>query len=170
MQYRHEAAEILAQIIERLQALDRLTDAHPSHKLDYFEPLTVRLENIRADLLKETSLLPATRKTNELRARLIGGIWGLDDPKYRSTLAALLGSYQRQSKPPKAKLGGLRGGRPRKDGLPTQTLEKKGYSAEFLPPTKGNGLRVHPTAKQGSVGSEGLQSISTMNQNPVPGP
>jgi len=147
MQYYEEAAAFLEAAIIQLRALDRLTEAHPSHRLDLLEPLSVRLDAIRSDLLRENGLLPAIRKTNELRARLIGGIWGLDDPKYRSTLATLLGSYQRSSKPPKARLGGLHGGRPRKDGLPTRTLASKGYSAECLPPPKAKGVRSHPDVR-----------------------
>ena len=134
----------MERIINDFRALDRLTEGHASHQLDRFEPLIVRLESIQRDLQKENNLLPAIRKTNELGARLIGGIWGLDNPKYRSALASLLGSYQRQGKPPKARLGGLRGSRPRKDGRPTQTLERKGYSAESLPPVKSGKIRVHP--------------------------
>lgn len=164
---------LLEETIEKLKALDALTEAHSSHRLDLLEPLTARLEAIRQDLLKENGLLPAMRKTNELRGRLIGGIWGLHDPKYRSTLAALLGSYQRSSKPPKAHLGGLKGGRPRKDGLPRRTLESKGYSADCLPPPKSKGVRTHPEVREylrASGGSaEGLSSpkISTTIRGPV---
>jgi len=145
MQYREEATKILSEIIERFRALDHLSESHSGQKLDSFEPLSVRLERIRTDLTIENRMLPALRKTNDLRTRLLGGMPGANDPKFRSSVAAILGSYQRTSKPPKAKLGGLRGGRPRKDGRPTQTLERKGYSAEHLPPPKEKGLRVHPT-------------------------
>jgi hypothetical protein len=159
MQYRESAAALLEDIIVRLRELDRLTETEVSHRLDLLEPLTTRLEAIRQDLVRENGLLPAMRKTNELRARLIGGIWGLDDPKYRSTLAALLGSYQRASKPPKAQLGGLRGGRPRKDGRPVRTMESKGYSAECLPAPKGKGLRIHPEVRK-SLRAAGDQAES----------
>ncbi len=148
MQYKESAAGLLEEIIARLRELDRLTETEVSHRLDLLEPLTTRLEAIRQDLVRENGLLPAMRKTNELRARLIGGIWGLDDPKYRSTLAALLGSYQRQAKPPKARLGGLKGGRPRKDGRPVRTMESKGYSADCLPEPKEKGVRIHPEARE----------------------
>ena len=87
MQYRDFAARLLEDVILKLRTLDELTEVYPSHRLDLFEPLIIRLEAIRSDLLRDSGLLAATRKTGELRARLIGGIWGLDDPRYRSSLA-----------------------------------------------------------------------------------
>lgn len=142
--YQDEAAKLLENIIQLFGALDRLSEKHEGQKLDDFGPLTARLAGIRADLMADSRMLPAIRKTNELRMRLLGGLAGIEDPKYRSALAAILGSYQRNNTPAKARLGGLRGGRPRKDGLPTRTLERKGYTPETLPPSKAGRLRVHP--------------------------
>jgi hypothetical protein len=144
MQYQQDAAKLLSQVIDCLNALDNLSNSTSSHRLDPFEPLIKRLVAIRDDLQKEYSLVPAQRKMNELTARVVGGVWGLNDPRYRSALAGILGRYQRSGKPPKARLGGLRGGRPRKDGQPTQTLERKGYSADFLPASKNGRMRIHP--------------------------
>jgi len=145
MQYREKAAALLAEAIVKLVELDELTKNTTSHRLDPFQPLVARLEAIRQDLQRESGMLPASRKTFELNARMLGGFARLADPKYRSLLASLLGQYQRTGAPPKAKLGGLKGGRPRKDGKPTQTLERKGYAADSLPPTKKGKTRIHPT-------------------------
>jgi hypothetical protein len=147
MQYREEAAVILSAAIERLEALDQLGTRYPGHRLDSLEPLTERLRRIRADLLKENRMLPAIRKTTELRTRLTGGIAGLNDPTLRSTLASILGSHKRKGDPARARLGGLKGGRPRKDKQPVRTLLSKGYSAEHLPPPKEKGMRVHPNVR-----------------------
>jgi hypothetical protein len=87
MQYRDSAARLLEDVILKLRTLDELTEVYPSHRLDLFELLIIRLEAIRSDLLRDSGLLAATRKTGELRARLIGGIWGIDDSRYRSSLA-----------------------------------------------------------------------------------
>ena len=145
MQYRQKAAELLANIITKLVELDELTEKTNSHRLDPFQPLIARLDSIKQDLLRESGMVPAIRKTFELNARMLGGHARLADRKYRSLLASLLGQYQRTGSPPKAKLGGLKGGRPRKDGRPTQTLERKGYAADNLPPAKTGKTRVHPT-------------------------
>jgi hypothetical protein len=146
MQYRLEVAQLLNEIIERLKVLDGLSDHCGTHRLDSMKPLTTRLEAIRDDMSVENRLKPAINKTTELVTCLVGGP-ELENPAYRSLVASLLGRYQRTGVPPKAKLGGLRGGRPRKDGQPTRTLESKGYSAEVLPPTKGKGVRSHPNLR-----------------------
>jgi hypothetical protein len=148
MQYRIEAAQILENVIELLLQLDRLTDSYRSHRLEKLQPLTARLAQIRDDLREETGMLPAMQKTGELCSRLIGGNWGVNDKHYRSTLARILGSHQKHPKQSKASLGGLRGGRPRKDGRPTQTLERKGYSADTIPEPKSGRVRVHPTVRE----------------------
>jgi len=151
IQYRERAAEILAEVIARLREVDSLTSANQSHRLDLFEPLIVRLEGIVKDLRQDAALSSAIRRSNELVTRLVGGLSGLNNPKYRSILASVLGRYHRQGTPPKAYLGGLKGGRPRKDGKPVQTLESKGYFAETLPPKKSGKMRVHPKYKPQSV-------------------
>lgn len=141
--------ELLGDVIARLRALDELTESTPTHRLERFTPLIDRLESIREDLCSDTRMRPAMRKTSELNARLSGGFSRLDDPKYRSLLGSLLGQYQRRTKPSKAYLGGLKGGRPRKDGKPTRTLESKGYTAETLPTAKKEKkVRVHPTLNE----------------------
>lgn len=158
MQYEREMTVLLEEIVGKLKAIDQATSACPSHKLDSFEPLIQRLTAIRDDLAHGNRLLPAIRKTNDLNARLAAAS-DLADPRYRSTLAALLGSYQPRGKPPKSKLGGLKGGRPRKDGKPVQTLERKGYSAENLPAKKEGKKRVHPPLQLTMVRSQaGMQN------------
>jgi hypothetical protein len=151
MQYRERAASILDEVIASLRKLDSLTLATNSHRLDVFEPLIARLEGILADLRNDTKFSAAIKKSNELVSIMVGGLSGLNHPKYRSMLASILGRYQRQGTPPKAQLGGLRGGRPRKDGKPVQTLESKGYSVETLPPKKFGKTRVHPKYRPMSV-------------------
>lgn len=145
MHYRLEAAKFLSEILLQLEELDRLSDRFPGHRLESFEPLAARLRSIMEDLLQENRMLPAKKKCAELVTRLIGGHAGLRDPKFRSAVGAILGSYQRKGDRSKARLGGLTGGRPRKDGKPRQTLQSKGYSAGTLPPPKEKGVRVHPT-------------------------
>lgn len=158
MQYQEAAAALIGSAAESLAALDRLTAETSSHRLDAFEPLIRRLSSIRDDLAKGTRLGPAIAKTNELNALLVGGS-KLNQPKYRSLLASLLGSYERTGAPRKAILGGLRGGRPRKDGKAKQTLEMKGYSADNLPPPKTGKTRVHPTYAEFRRNSLGQQKV-----------
>jgi hypothetical protein len=143
MQYLVEAADRLAEIVLLIRRLDEIGEQQASHRLDGLEPVAARLEQIANDLA-QGMLASATRRTSELNARLIDGFSGIDDPKYRSTLAAALGRYRRKATPAQAQLGGLRGGRPRKDGRPTRTLESKGYTAATLPDRKPAGARVHP--------------------------
>lgn len=151
MQYSQKICVLLSQTIDVLNVLEDLNNHTPSHRLDSFEPLIRRLVAIRDDLQTGRGLVPARRKMNELTARLVGGNWGANDAKYRSAAAAALGKYQRLGKPAKARLGGLKGGRPRKDGRPTQTLERKGYSVDFIPTPKHGRMRTHP-AKNSMAG------------------
>src|SRR5688500_5468357 len=98
MHYRQAVAAELTAVIEHLTRIEEHTEACPSHRLDSFASLIERLTAIRADLEGECGLLAATRKAAELHARLAGSVWGLADPKYRSTLARLLGSHQANRK------------------------------------------------------------------------
>lgn len=148
MQYRQEAAGLLDEVIKRLTELDELSERCVSHRLGSMGPLRRRLEAIRDDLKAENRLLPAMRQTTQMITCLLEGP-DLRNPKYRSLLARLLGSYQKKTNAPaKARLGGLRGGRPRKDGKPVRTLESKGYSAAVMPPPKGKGVRSHPDVRE----------------------
>ena len=138
-----EAVTLIEEAIVALRRLDELTDSEQSHKLDRFEPLILRLERIHGDLLAN-KLAAATRKTHDLTVRLIGGLLEFENPVYRSAIASALGQYRNKPKPKHSKLGGLTGGRPRKDGTPTRTLASKGYSEENLPSPKERRLRSHP--------------------------
>lgn len=141
--YNSQAVTLIAEAAAALRRLDGLTDNEPAHRLDRFEPLILRLEQIRADLAAN-KLAAATRKTHDLTVRLVGGLLEFENPVYRSALASALGQYRNKPKPKHSKLGGLKGGRPRKDGTPTRTLASKGYSVEMLPPPKDKGVRTHP--------------------------
>lgn len=147
LQYREEAAGVLAQVVELLRRLDALGAAERAQRLDEMEPLAERLERIRHDL-DGGRMLPALKRSNELRAQLSGGQFGMNDPQLRSAVAAILGSYKRAGSEERARQGGLKGGRPRKDGKPVMTLERKGYSLDFLPPKKVLGMRVHPPRRE----------------------
>lgn len=160
MEYRTEAARLLDEAVECLMALDALSEQCQSHHLSSLRPLSRRLEVIAADLRRDNRLGPAITKTDELIMRLIGN-GELADPAYRSLVAGVLGKYSRRKGSPQAKLGGLRGGRPRKDGQPVRTLESKGYSAEFLPPAKIKGLRQHPHVRDYLRAAGGAASDKT---------
>ncbi len=148
--YNSQALTLIGEAAEALRRLDGITESEPAHRLDRFEPLILRLEQIRADLAAN-KLVAATRKTHDLTVRLIGGLLEFENPAYRSALASALAQYRNKPNPKHSKLGGLKGGRPRKDGSPRRTLESKGYSVKMLPPPKGKGLRTHPEFRDHST-------------------
>jgi hypothetical protein len=150
MQYREEIANRLRVVVQALREIDDISRNTPSHRLDYLEPVQLKFAGILSDLERDTGLGAATAKVAELNARLSHGFSRLADPRYRSLLASLLGSYQRDGGPTTAHLGGLKGGRPRKDRKPVMTLERKGYTAQTMPGKKPKGLRSHPSLRPAS--------------------
>jgi hypothetical protein len=145
--YPGEAAALIGEAMTALKRLDELTSRELVHRLDPLAPLIMRLEHIHSELVAGR-LAGATRGTHDLTVRLLGRVVEFEDPAYRSALASALAQYSHKPKPRHSKLGGLKGGRPRKDGQPVRTMESKGYSADVLPPPKSKGMRSHPEVRK----------------------
>jgi hypothetical protein len=167
--YSFQAAILISEAVDALRRLDELTSREQSHRLDPLGPLILRLENIHRELAAN-KLSAATRKTHDLIVRLIGGLLEFENPAYRSALASALGQYRHKPKPRHSKLGGLNGGRPRKDGTPTRTLASKGYSSETLPPPKDKRVRSHPEFRGHLHMSEIKRNTEDLSSIQIPQP
>src|SRR5439155_11248064 len=96
--YNSQAATLLAVATAALRQLDELTEREPTHRLDRFEPLILRLERIHADLAA-ARLAAATRGTHDLTIRLVGGLLEFENLAYCSALASALAQSRHKPNP-----------------------------------------------------------------------